>query len=92
MLLRRLPQRARKPVGLKLVLLRPERYYATDLGEALGPRRAIVYKNHGEPGQVLYCTTNTQPVPLRAGQVLIRFLLTPINPADVSSTSICWLW
>jgi hypothetical protein len=87
MLLRALSQGTRKFQRNGLTSLRPVRYYTTDLGEVLGPRRAIVYKNNGDPTEVLYATTNNQPVPLGAGQVLIRFLMAPINPADVSLTS-----
>jgi hypothetical protein len=84
MLLRALSQGTRRFQRHDLRLLTQGRYYTTDLGEVLGPRRAIVYMNHGDPTQVLYSTTNSQPVPLGADQVLIRFLMAPINPADVS--------
>jgi hypothetical protein len=69
------------------VRLTAGRFYTTDLGEVLGPRRAIVYKNNGDPIRVLYSTTNSHPVPLGADQILIRFLMAPINPADVSTGS-----
>lgn len=64
------------------------RFYATSLNESLGPRRALVYKNTGEPSKVIYATTNTQPVDLRQGEVAIRFLLSPINPANVCDTTL----
>jgi hypothetical protein len=87
MLLRALSQGTRRFQRHELIILRPVRYYTTNLVEVLGPRRAIVYKNNGDPTQVLYATTNNQPVSLGAGQVAIRFLMAPINPADVSLTS-----
>ncbi|PVG04898.1 NAD(P)-binding protein [Serendipita vermifera] len=63
---------------------RYKRWYATDIREALGPRRAIVYKQTGDPSQVLYSTTNNQATGLGENQVVIKFLLSSINPADVN--------
>jgi hypothetical protein len=87
MLLRALSQGTRGFRRHELIFLRLVRDYTTDLGEVLGPRRGIVYKKNGDPTEVLYATTNKQPVSLGADQVLIRFLMAPINPADVSLTS-----
>src|SRR4051812_8333403 len=83
MLLQPLARRTHRVLQPRLILPGINRSYATNLREVLGPRRALVYKNTGDPSQVLYATTNTEPVHLKPGEVAIRFLLSPINPANV---------
>ncbi|KAG8763568.1 mitochondrial 2-enoyl thioester reductase [Serendipita sp. 397] len=65
-------------------LLVQKRCYSSNLGKVLGPRRAIVYKERGNPHDVLYATTNTKPVELGGGQILVKFLMSAINPADLN--------
>ncbi|KAG8810914.1 mitochondrial 2-enoyl thioester reductase [Serendipita sp. 401] len=65
-------------------LLVQKRYHSSNLGKVLGPRRAIVYKERGNPHDVLYATTNTKPVELGGGQILVKFLMSAINPADLN--------
>jgi len=50
---------------------------------ALG-RRAIVYSQNGEPSEVLKALTSDDLPPPPAGTANIRFLLSPVNPADIN--------
>jgi hypothetical protein len=68
-------------------LFMSKRFYSADLTQVMGPRRAIVYKNTGAPSDVLYSTTDSRPLQLGSNEVLVRLLLSPVNPADVSTTT-----
>ncbi|KIM34234.1 hypothetical protein M408DRAFT_325691 [Serendipita vermifera MAFF 305830] len=71
--------------GLSPFIVVTKRLYGTNLVDILGPRRALVHKNTGEPRTVLYGASNTQQVHLRPGEVAIKFLLSPINPANLNT-------
>jgi trans-2-enoyl-CoA reductase len=49
---------------------------------------AVVYESYGDPGQVLKQVDTTDQVlnaPLPDDQVLVKFLASPINPADINT-------
>lgn len=46
--------------------------------------RAIVYTSHGDPSSTLFARTFPSLPPPRPNSVNIRFLLSPINPADIN--------
>ncbi|KAM0787862.1 hypothetical protein ACM66B_003914 [Microbotryomycetes sp. NB124-2] len=45
--------------------------------------RSLVYKQHGDPKQVLESYTYTLPA-LKQGQLRVQFLLSAVNPADIN--------
>ncbi|KAK4048012.1 hypothetical protein OIV83_005046 [Microbotryomycetes sp. JL201] len=51
---------------------------------ALASNRSLVYKQHGDPKQVLSSYTYTLPA-LERGQMRVKFLLAAVNPADIAS-------
>lgn len=46
--------------------------------------RAIVYSSNGDPSSTLFSRTFPSLPPPRANTVNVRFLLSPINPADIN--------
>jgi len=46
--------------------------------------RAIVYSSNGNPSSTLFARTFPSLPPPRANTVNVRFLLSPINPADIN--------
>lgn len=44
----------------------------------------VVYSDHGDPRKVLHRVSRDLPSELGAGQVLVRMLAAPINPADIN--------
>ena len=79
-----------RPAATRLRPLRPllipfkPRYNSTDLGARLGPRRAVVYNEKGNPAEVARVVSSIEPVALGDEDVLVQFLAAPINPSDVS--------
>lgn len=52
---------------------------------AFASKRAAVFRSFGNPGQVLRVEDIPQPAELAPGQVAVRFLASPINPADLNT-------
>lgn len=62
--------------------VRPLKYFSTSL--SCGANRAIVYKRPGDPTEVLETITfPTLPSP-EPNSVNIKYILSPINPADIN--------
>lgn len=79
--------RCSKYVGQSNLHRRPS-LSMSSVAKRLSSSFALVYDSYGDPGQVLKKIETTEQVlnaPLPADQVLVRFLASPINPADINT-------